>query len=67
MKLDVNEKNKTIMLWCYNKENPNTNIPKNIENTIKQYKQKKYRVCIFQSGNEDIKNNFLQLMDNNIG
>ena len=61
LKFDVNKNNKTIVLWCYNKENFNTNIPKNIENKINQYKEKKYKVCIFQSGKEDIKKNFLQL------
>ena len=65
MKFDVNKNNKTIVLWCYNKENFNTNIPKNIENKINQYKEKKYKVCIFQSGKEDIKKNFLQLIENN--
>lgn len=65
MKFDVNKNNKTIVLWCYNKENFNTNIPENIENKINQYKEKKYKVCIFQSGKEDIKKNFLQLIENN--
>ena len=66
MKLDINEKNKTIMIWCNNKDKPITNIPLNIQNEINRYKQKKYKVCIIQSGKEDIKNNFLQLMKNNI-
>lgn len=65
MKVNINEKNKIVALWLNNQENWQTNLPENIERIIEEYKQKKYRICIYQSGNDDVKTNFLQLILNN--
>lgn len=65
MKIDINEKAKVVALWYSNQENPQKNLPSNIEKEIETYRQKKYRICIYQSGNDDIKTNFLNLILNN--
>lgn len=65
MKININEKNKIVALWLNNQENLQTNLPENIEKIIEEYKKKKYRICIYQSGNDDVKTNFLQLILNN--
>ena len=65
LRIDVNEKNKILALWLTNQESINQNLPKDIENEIEKYKEQKYRICIYQSGNEDIKNNLLNLILNN--
>lgn len=66
LKIDVNEENKVVALWFNNNENPQENLPINIEKQIEIYKQKKYKICMYQSGNDDIKVNFLNLILNNI-
>lgn len=65
MKIDINEKAKVVALWFTNQENPQENLPINIEKEIEIYKQKKYKICIYQSGNDDIKINLLNLILNN--
>lgn len=65
MKIDINEKAKVVALWYSNQENPQKNLPSNIEKEIETYRQKKYKICIYQSGNDDIKTNFLNLILNN--
>lgn len=65
MKIDINEKDKIVALWFTNKENPEQNLPQNIENEIQNYRQKKYKICMYQSGNNDIKIDLLNLILNN--
>lgn len=61
MKMDVDEKAKIVALWFGNQENIEENLPQDIET----YKQKKYRICIYQSGQDDIKTNLRNLILNN--
>lgn len=65
MRINVNEKDKVVALWFANRENPEKNLPKDIEKEIEIYKQKKYKICMYQSGNDDIKINLLNLILNN--
>lgn len=65
MKINVNEKNKVLSFWYTNQEDPNQKLPQNVEREIEKYKKQKYRICKYQSGNEDIKINFLNLILNN--
>lgn len=65
MKMDVNEKAKIVALWFGNQENIEENLPQDIEKEIEIYKQKKYRICIYQSGQDDIKTNLRNLILNN--
>ncbi len=65
MKLEINEKLKTVSIWFSSIENPTDNLPKNIEQEIEKYKTLKYRICMYQSGNDDIKRNLLNLIMNN--
>lgn len=65
MKIDINEKAKVVALWFTNQEDPQEKLPTNIEKEIEVYKQKKYRICIYQSGSDDLKMNLLNLILNN--
>ncbi len=65
MKINVNEGAKIVTLWLNSRENARKNLPANIEKKIEEYKQKKYKICIYQSGNEDLKRNLLRLVINN--
>ena len=66
MRVSINENSKIIALWLNNEENVETNLPKNVIEIIEKYKNEKYKVCMYQSGKEDLKSNFLQLILNNI-
>ena len=65
LQVNINEKEKIVELWLTSKENAQANLPQNIEKLIEKYKEKKFRVCMYQSGNEDIKINLLNLLLNN--
>ncbi len=65
MKIDINENAKIVALWFTNQENPQENLPLDIEKEIEIYRQKKYKICMYQSGNDDIKINLLNLILNN--
>lgn len=65
MKIDVNEQSKVVSVWFSHQENPQENLPTNIEKEIEKYRKKKYRICMYQSGNDDIKKNLLNLILNN--
>lgn len=65
MKIDINDNSKIVALWFSNEENPKQNIPKDIEEEIEKYRNQKYRICMYQSGTDDIKKNLLNLLINN--
>ena len=66
LRISVNDNSKLVVLWLNNGENNLvSNLPENIEKEIEEYKNKKYKVCIYQSGNDDIKANLLNLILNN--
>lgn len=66
MRVSINDDSKIIAVWLNNEENTETNLPKNVSEIVEKYKSKKYKVCMYQSGQDDIKNNFLQLILNNV-
>lgn len=65
MRIDINDKAKFVAVWLGNGENIKSNFPKNIEKELDRYKEKKYKICIYESGKEDIKQNLLNLVINN--
>lgn len=65
MRVSINENSKIIAFWLNNEENVEMNLPKNVIEIIEKYKNEKYKVCMYQSGQEDLKSNFLQLILNN--
>lgn len=65
MKLEVNEDSKIVALWVRNDEDITKDIPINIKTELEKYKNLKFRICMYQSGNEDIKKNLLNLIVNN--
>ena len=66
MKVSINDDSKIVALWLNNEEKAETNLPINVNEIVEKYKSKKYKVCIYQSGQDEIKNNFLQLILNNV-
>ena len=48
MKIDINNDSKIVALWFNSKENPQQNMPHNIEQEIEKYKKLKYKI----SGNK---------------
>ena len=65
MRLEVNEKLKTVSIWFSSIENPTDNLPRNIEQEIEKYKTLKYRIFMYQSSNDNINKNLLNLIMNN--
>lgn len=65
MKININDDTKVVALWFGINENAKDNLPKDIERKIDEYREKKYKICMYQSGNDDIKNNILNLILNN--
>lgn len=65
MKIDVNNNSKIVALWLDSKENPQQNIPYNIEQELEKYRKLKYKICMYQSGKNDIKKDLLNLIINN--
>ncbi len=65
MQVNINDKDKILALWLTEKEDSVKSLPKDIEEKIEVYRQKKYRICMYCSGNEDIKTNLLNLILNN--
>jgi hypothetical protein len=63
--IDINDNSKIVALWFSSEENPKQNIPKDIEEEIEKYRKQKYRICMYQSGTDDIKKNLLNLLINN--
>ena len=66
MRVSVDDNSKIVALWINNEENITTNLPKNVGEIIEKYQNKKYKICMYQSGNDDIKSDFLQLILNNV-
>ena len=66
MKIDINENAKVVALWFGNQENVQEKLPTDIQRKIEDYKKNKYKICIYQSGNEDLKSNLLNLILNNV-
>ena len=65
MKVNINDDAKIVALLFGTNENVEENLPIEIETKIEEYRKKKYRICMYQSGNDDIKKNLLSLILNN--
>lgn len=65
MRISIDDQNKMLALWLNNQEDIEKNITQDTKEAIDEYKKKKYKICIFQSGTEDIKTNLLKLILNN--
>ena len=62
LQIKVNDKDKIVSIWIGSEEIDERKINKDIN----EYKEKKYRICMYQSGKEDIRENILDLILNNI-
>ena len=66
MQIDLDKDNKICSVFVNNNELINNEFPIEVENELDKYRNKKYRVCIYQSGTNDIKKDFLNLILNNV-
>lgn len=64
MKIKINDELKIVSLWLGNDEINEKNFEE-IDEKIDEYKKQKYKICLYQSGVEDIKKNVLDLIINN--
>ena len=66
MLMNVNEKSKILELWFTKDEDSHSILPLNIEKEIEKYKAQKYKICMYQSGLQDIKANILDFFLKNL-
>ena len=54
MNIDVNDEFKFAVIWLTNEEKENQNIQDSIKSIIAEYRQKKYKFVIMESGRQDL-------------
>lgn len=54
MKVEVNDKFKFACVWLTKEEKNNEKIKINLDALIQEYKEKKYKFVIFESGEKDL-------------
>jgi Holliday junction resolvase RusA-like endonuclease len=54
MKVELNERFKLASVWLTNEEKNNLEIRKELDIKIKEFKEKKYRFVIYESGERDL-------------
>lgn len=57
MRVDIDKENKMIYVWTDNSEEVN-NVEKKYEDLINN----KFKICVYESGSQDIKRNLLELL-----
>ena len=61
MEFNVNDKDKILEIWLSNSEKEDISL----KSLYKEYKEKKYTVAVFKSGNENLFSNTKELLLNN--
>ena len=64
MKIEINDLKKILLLWKTTEE-VNLPIPLEIQQQLDNYRNKKYRIFIMKSGNEDLFEPTLALLSQN--
>lgn len=64
MKIDINESKKILILWRTSAE-ANKTIPKKIQGLFREYRERKFRVFIMDSGSDELFDSTLLLLRNN--
>lgn len=65
MQIVVNDDAKVVELWFKNGENPDSAIPSDIAPMVADYREKKYLICLYQSGTGDLSKLTSQLLVHN--
>ena len=54
MEINVRDNERIVEIWLTNQEKTNEKIKKSLNPLFDKYKQMKYKVAVFQSGNRDL-------------
>ena len=65
MKIEVDEEKKIVSIWLTKAERDDEKIAESLKSTYAEWKQKKYLVAVFKSGDEDLFENTLALLKYN--
>ena len=67
MNLTVNNESKYAIVWMTNAEKADPEMMKSLQPLIEEYKEKKYRLVIFESGEQDLVEKTSDLLIHNRG
>ena len=54
MQIDVHEDKKLVCVWLTNDESANAAVDEKLKPLYEKYRQKKYTVTVYRSGNQDL-------------
>ena len=54
MEMNVRDNERIVEIWLTNGDQTNKNLKQSLQPIFNEYKQKKYKVAVFQSGNRDL-------------
>ena len=54
MEMTVRDDERIVEIWLSNHEKANDKLGKSVQPIFDEYKQKKYKVAVFQSGSRDL-------------
>lgn len=67
MRLTVNKEGKYAMVWLTNAEKADPKVMDSLQPLIEECKEKKYRLVIFESGEQDLQEKTTDLLIHNRG
>lgn len=59
----INKNDKAKIIYVYTNDSIETN---DLKNELEEYANKNYRICIYESGKEELEKNMLNLVCNNM-
>ena len=65
MELNVYESDHIVEIWLTKEDKQNKKIKESLKPIYTQYKQQKYKVAVFESGNDDLLDNTAGLLVHN--
>jgi len=66
MVINVHEQNKIVEIWLTNEEKRDTALRENLRPLYREYKDKKYTVAVFESGEGSLFDNMESLVLHNL-
>ena len=65
MEMNIRDDERIIEIWLTNREKTNVKLKDSLKPIYDRYKQMKYRVAVFQSGNRDLTDSTAGLLIHN--
>lgn len=66
MEINIHDETKTVDIWLTKAESRDEALREKLKPLYKHYKQRKYFVAVFHSGNEDLLENTRYLLQKNL-